>query len=702
MRVAAIILAFFMSGAANAAEEGEEKEKEEKEESLDDEFSLQSDDYFPDLVAKDEEGGIIDEFAFLQEEDIVYTAAKHRQKIGFSPSAVILITRKDIEESGALTLMELLRRYPVIHVYTFTPAQTTAEVRGTARVLLIVDGLETNIELYEKPLYAIMPVGLNEIERIEIVLGPNSALYGADAISAVINIITRIPSSDLGADLQLSAGERGTLILEGLVEDGVGPVSARGSFGIDQANSWMDRNFLSRDILRANAVIRLDLNDGFLTANGGVVSGAGRIFGVIGNLDFQKFLFTNLGARLQLGDLEVRAYWYGVRAKLNVDVGLVHPDLGVTLGTIPVVDFAGDTCHLGAQYDIEPFRNNLLIVGADFRHTGFQSEQIVDAEVRESRVGLFFHDEHWFLDKILVTLGARVDWNSQTDLALSPRAAVVYNLAADHFLRLSAGIAFRKPSIMETSTNLKIDANPAFPEIKQLFEEEGISNPALGNENWTTVGVGYRGSLFGNSLRIDANTYICFVRNVIYFGTYIHFDQTSLGPRINIEKSQLGYENLGMDSNIVGLEFSIEGEPFDELTLFLRGNLRHKWLIADASRDAWMPRMVTSTGFVLRCPFGFIAHLALVHVGERTSFLLDPSSALAPSTQFHIPDRSYLLAALTYHLPLGSSRLDVGLSFFNPFGGRLREAQGTVAPDGSTYGGEVIDHKAILTARLRY
>jgi outer membrane receptor for ferrienterochelin and colicin len=91
--------------------------------------------FSPALADTGDSDELLDEFAFLQEEEIVLTAAKHKQRVGFSPSAVIVITRKDIDESGATTLTELLRRYPATHVYMYDPFIIQTQVRGTTRVL---------------------------------------------------------------------------------------------------------------------------------------------------------------------------------------------------------------------------------------------------------------------------------------------------------------------------------------------------------------------------------------------------------------------------------------------------------------------------------------------------------------------------------------------------------------------------------------
>ena len=64
------------------------------------------------LVSADDEGEIIDEFALLQEEAMVESAARHKQEIGMSPSAITVITREDIEASGANGFADLLRLVP--------------------------------------------------------------------------------------------------------------------------------------------------------------------------------------------------------------------------------------------------------------------------------------------------------------------------------------------------------------------------------------------------------------------------------------------------------------------------------------------------------------------------------------------------------------------------------------------------------------
>ena len=656
----------------------------------------------PDLAGADEEDELMDEFALLQEEDIVLTAAKHKQKAGFSPAAVIVITRRDIEESGALTLVELLRRYPAVHVYVVDPLYPNAMIRGTIRVMVTVDGREVNLEIYPAPFYALMPISLQEVERIEIVLGPNSALYGANAVSTVINIATRRPTGEFHTDLFAGAGQQGTSQIHGKVEGGLGPVALQGTVSLDRAASWMDHTAVAKDLLRFNTIGVLKLADGKLTASGGILTGGGRFFGMMGYMDFEELSLMNAQLEFELGDLKTRAYWYGFRGIFDLKLDLFHPDTGAELGTTPVFDFTGDTVQAEAQYDISLFTNNLLIAGVDFRYTSLRSDQIVNPNIVEYRFGIFLHDEHKFLDKFLLTVGARFDWNNKTDPAVSPRVALVYNPAAEHYIRLSGAIAYRRPTLLESSINFRVNENPAFPEIRTLFEDMGISNPDLSNEILTGVEVGYRGSMFDKALRIGADAFLNMNRDWVSFKTDFRFRPPPFNMQLDINNSSVGYINSVDDFNIVGFNFFIEGDLIEELTLYLRGEYRYEWYIEDDREAEKIPRYQGTAGGTLRLPAGLMLNLALNHVASRRDNVRDPESILVSGYWQDVPAVTCLMANLVYRFRLGATRTDLGLYLFNPFGAPFRERAGMRAPDGSNYGGEFIGSRAMLTARFYY
>jgi len=693
MRLPAALVSCALLLSIPSAAYSEEKKKDTEEVVVED---------IPDIVGVDEEDELMDEFALLQEEEIVLTAAKHKQKAGFSPAAVIVITRRDIEESGALTLLELLRRYPAVHVYVVDPLYPTAMIRGTIRVMLTVDGREINLEIYPAPFYALVPIALQEIERVEIVLGPNSALYGANAVSTVINIATRRPTGEFHTNLFVCSGQQGTSLLNGKVEGGLGPVALQGTLSLERAASWMDLNSVAKDLMRFNTIGVLKLADGKLTASGGILTGGGRFFGMMGYMDFEELSLMNAQLEFELGGLKTRAYWYGFRGAFELDLDLFHPDTGAELGTTPVFDFAGDTFQAEAQYDISLFFNNLLIGGIDFRYTSVRSDQIVNPDIAEYRFGIFLHDEHKFLEKFLLTVGARFDWNNQTDPAVSPRVALVYNPAGEHYIRLSGAIAYRRPTLLESSINFRVKENPAFPEIRTLFEEMGISNPDLNNEILTGVEVGYRGSILNRSLRVGADAFMNMNRDWVSFKTDFKFRPPPFNMQLDINNSSVGYINSVDDFNIVGVNFFVEGEPLDELTLYFRGEYRYEWYLEGNRVAEKIPRYQGTVGGTLRMPGGLIFNLALNHVASRHDDVRDPESILEPVIWQELPAITYLMANLVYRFNLGVTKTELGLYLFNPFGAPFRERAGERAPDGSNYGGEFIGSRAMLTARFHY
>jgi hypothetical protein len=643
----------------------------------------------------------------LHRPDRVSAASRHPQPVKESPSSVIVITRKEIEESGAATLVDLLRLYPNMHVVMINPSHHLVYFRGSYRVLLLLDGRELNMELFPTPFYEFIPVGINDIERIEIVFGPNSALYGANAVAAVINITSRKPRSEFGTDLSIAAGQNGATILGGLVEGGAGPWSFQGNFGFDREHSWMSPSEVTRDFRRAGCTVHLALHNGNLSLNGGLVTGSGLLFSDgIGYMPFHDFLFSHAKAELSLGGLSARAYWFGAQGDLDVEMLLAHPsDPSISLGDLPSMQFIGDTAHLEAQYDLEPFEDNRLIGGADFRYTNYRSEQTVDREMSEYRFGVFLRDEHRFTENLLVTGGARLDINvdptlgAKTRTAISPQLAVVYNPVGEHIFRLSGGTAFRKPTLIETSGNFIVDENPTFPEINTLFEEIGISNPDLDNEQLTTVELGYLGSFFDKSLRFNSNLYFASNQNTIELDVDIVMRDFM---QIDMEATKLGYINRDTQSNLIGASFSVDGDPLKYLTLFFRGEYRREWLVEDGDWTYLHSQFLSSAGAVARFPFDLTAHLALVYAGASTDTLPSPVSILALGTWKDMPARSYLMASAVYRLDLRRARLHLGLSLMNPFGPRFREKLGEVRPNGSNFGGELLGPRVMLTANLRY
>lgn len=154
--------------------------------------------------------------------EVVVTADRMESSSTETTADVTVITREEIEQSGAVTVADLLRRVAAVDVATSGgPGKATSLfLRGTSpgHTLVLIDGLRVGSATLGQFDWA--NLSLNGIERIEIVRGPQSSLYGADAIGGVIQIFTRSGSSEPDARVLVEAGDLGASRVSAAVSGG--------------------------------------------------------------------------------------------------------------------------------------------------------------------------------------------------------------------------------------------------------------------------------------------------------------------------------------------------------------------------------------------------------------------------------------------------------------------------------------------------
>lgn len=154
------------------------------------------------LPAADQQasGQLVDELKWLRAERVtVVTAALRDQDLSRAPATVRVITRRQIEERGYRSLHELLRDLPGVDVLNHSQPESKGRIAirgitGNNKFLILLDGIRINAPTGEP----ITPIAENfplvAVKQVEILYGPASALYGADAFTGVINIITDRPA----------------------------------------------------------------------------------------------------------------------------------------------------------------------------------------------------------------------------------------------------------------------------------------------------------------------------------------------------------------------------------------------------------------------------------------------------------------------------------------------------------------------------
>src|SRR5712691_7755769 len=170
------------------------------------------------LFAQQQQPKPIGEVTLFGEEQLkVEAATKTEIPISKAPSAVTVVTAKQIQESGARTVPDLLRLVAGVNV-RWNPMVQTIDIRGfgenpfSNRILLLLDGSPMNSGdtggFPLSPSFDYFPI--QNIKRVEIVRGPGSSLYGENAFWGVINIVTLSGEDLAGGDAQLFGGSRET------------------------------------------------------------------------------------------------------------------------------------------------------------------------------------------------------------------------------------------------------------------------------------------------------------------------------------------------------------------------------------------------------------------------------------------------------------------------------------------------------------
>ena len=123
------------------------------------------------------------------------------QRASEVPASMTIITADEIRRSGARDIPGVLRHVPGINVLQWTNDQADVGARGynqaySSRLLVLVDGRQVYADSYAFTPWSTLPVELADIRQIEVVMGPNGALFGFNAVGGVINIVTYDPHYD--------------------------------------------------------------------------------------------------------------------------------------------------------------------------------------------------------------------------------------------------------------------------------------------------------------------------------------------------------------------------------------------------------------------------------------------------------------------------------------------------------------------------
>lgn len=217
---------------------------------------------------------------FADEAEVVVTATRQQQRVNELLSDVTVLNRQAIEQAGQSTLVELLAGQPGIQTATTGGAGAGGSlyIRGTnaGHALVLVDGVRVGSATTGQAALENLPV--SQIDRIEILRGPASALYGSDAIGGVVQIFTRRGGGTPRADFLAGIGSQRTRQVQAGVSGASGDVSyslrlgRSATAGFDALSSPDDRDGFRQDHASGRVAFALpgkgELSASFLAADG--------------------------------------------------------------------------------------------------------------------------------------------------------------------------------------------------------------------------------------------------------------------------------------------------------------------------------------------------------------------------------------------------------------------------------------------------
>ncbi len=440
--------------------------------------------------------------------DIVSSASGFEQPITRAPSSVSIVTRNEISKQGYRTLAEVLRSVNGIFV-TDDRNYSYIGMRGfnrpgdyNSRLLLLVNGHRMNGNIYEEGLYGTGGfLDVDTIERVEVVRGPSSSLYGNNAFFGVVNVVTRPGGSINGFEVTAEGGGQDTYktgIHYGRLFRNGAELMISGSF-YDTAGEG--RIFFPEFNTPAQ-------NNGF--AQDSDHDRASHVFGSLGYRDFtlsggwalrEKLVPTasygtafNDGGELTTDE---RAYvdlkWEHEFSETVKLMGRAAYDWNDHVGEYPftflvdprLVDFnvaRGEWFDAEWQLNWRVAERHTLVFGADYREQLelHQSNYTVDRDFvwldddRDGHnAGVFGQAELSLTTNLFLNAGVRFDHYSTFGGTVNPRLALIYNPWTPTTFKLLYGEAFRAPNAYELFYRFpgQAKANPALePETIRTYE----------------------------------------------------------------------------------------------------------------------------------------------------------------------------------------------------------------------------------------
>lgn len=391
------------------------------------------------------------------EDQMVVTASSVEQNLKDAPASISVITREDLQGKPVQNLKEVLKDVPGVQLTNESDNRQGVSIRGlgSSYTLILVDGKRVNSRnaVFRHNDFDLSWIPAESIERIEVVRGPMSSLYGSDALGGVVNIITRkvgtqwhgTLSADTTVQEHRDRGDtgNGNFFASGpLVDDLLGvkvygalgkrnkdqASSASGSTGQPRIEGYTSRNAnvefsltpdKDQDITFGYGMDRQDRDSDTLDKN---------------RIERENYSLGHAG-RWGVANTELRFYGEKIENKNAKTITSKNNSLDGKV-VIPLGDYT-QFLTFGGEY-----RNDKLEDAVNMKNGG---------SVQANQYALFLEDEWHIFENLTLTGGVRMDDHENYGVNWSPRAYLVYNATDTVTLKGGWASAFKAPSLLQLS-----------------------------------------------------------------------------------------------------------------------------------------------------------------------------------------------------------------------------------------------------------
>lgn len=520
--------------------------------------------------------GEASEHDFLAELPVVLSASRLTQPLADAPGAVTVIDRDMIKASGAREIADLFRLVPGFQVSYANGANPVVAYHGQSgqvnqRMQVLVDGRSAYSPYYLGGVnWNMLSPDLEDIERIEVVRGSNSAAYGANAFLGIANIITRHASETRGAHVSSRLGDAG--IRDNVARWGgrAGSVDYRVSTGRREDNGFNGINDSRQvSLLNLRADARLGIRDELQFQLGVNENSTGAGFTTdplnpIRNQTASSY-FAQLQWRRSNGpDEELMVTGYRQRESGSEAWFIPFPALGNFQ-----VDFGRITTrtNLEIQHIFRPRHDMRVVWGGEARHESVTAPQLFNSRNSLStNLSRLFGNLEWRLGAgLLANFAAMVEKHSLAGTHVAPRLMLNYQPAEGQTLRIGVSKAYRTPSLTEQKCDLRYVSLSGL-----LYDQTFLCLGGVKPEKIVSREIGYLGEFRQMGLTVDARLFNEHLGDLVTQRTY------ALPPGWELQPSNQArtFEN-GEKAEIRGLEYQLKVSPSKDALVALNQAFIH-------------------------------------------------------------------------------------------------------------------------------